>query len=104
MESDESDFLERQKKERTRIIISFDNQIVEAHGLLDKVNSQIKKLSQQDKSIPRHLFSFKLVVMKYISDLVERRGHFVMHLTMDSALEKKISEMMPKHDEAGQDS
>jgi len=100
IELDESDFLERQKKEKARILLSLENQIIEARGLLDEINSEIKKLNDQNKSIPKQFFSQKLAVMRYFLNLLEKRGNFAMQPTMDSALEKKISEMITRHDES----
>ncbi len=103
-ELEENDFLERQKKERNRILVSFDKQILEAYDLLDYINEEIKKLREQDKTVPRHYLSSKLDVMRYISSLVEKKGSFAMQLTMDESLEKKIGEMIRKHENTRSDS
>ena len=100
-ESEKFDFLERQKKERERIVISFDGQILDAYESLDDLDSQIKKYKQDDKVIPRHLLSLKLEVMKYITSLTEKKGAFVMQPAMDEALQNKIEEYMRENAKTG---
>jgi len=94
---EESDFFERQRNEKTRIIVSLDNQILDAHNFLDKIDEEIKKLNEQNKPVA-HLFSFRLGVMRHILTLTEKKGTFSMQPTMDEALEKEIAEKVRGHD------
>lgn len=103
-ESEENDFFERQKKERTRIIVSLDNEILEVHKFLDDINDEIRKLQQQGKEIPKHLFSLRLDAIRLSSNLIEKKGSFAMQPSMDEAIEKKIQEMIRKHENTGSDS
>ena len=96
-ESDTSNFLERQKKEQQRIIISFDNDILESYKLLDEIGLQIQVLQKEVKLVPRHLFSIKLELMRHISNLKEKKGAISMQPYIESALDKKIDEMISKH-------
>lgn len=98
IESEESDFLERQKKERTRILVSLDNQIIDAYKLLDSVDEEIKKIKEQHKAVPIQLFFLRLAVMRQISALIEKKGSFAMQPIMDEALQKKILEIAKKHE------
>ena len=97
-EQETSDFLERQRKEKIRIIVSFDKLILEANKHFDNINDEINRLQKEQKAIPRHFFSLKLDAMRYISYLIEKKGSFSMQPTMDEALEKKINEMIKSHD------
>ena len=98
-ESETVDFLERQKKERERVVVTFDKQILDACKFLDYVNDEIEKCSKENKAIPRHLISSKLEIMKFISSLTERKGSFVMQPIMGEALKKKIEEWMREYGE-----
>jgi len=98
---EESDFLQRQRNERIRIIISFDKQILEANKHFDDINDEINRLKKEQKTIPQHLFSLRLDAMKYRSYLTEKKGIFLMQPTMEEALEKKVSEMIKKHGNPG---
>ena len=103
-ESEESNFLERQRKERIRIIVSFDKQILDANKHFDDINDEINRLKKEQKQIPSHLFSLRLDAMKYRSYLTEKKGAFSMQPTMDEALEKKIDERVEEHGNARSDS
>lgn len=94
LEQQNQDYIERQKIERERTIISFDRQIIEAIELLEGVKSEIKK--HQEKQIPRHLMMHRLEIQKFIATLVDKRGSFAMHLTVDDAVRKKIAELIRK--------
>jgi hypothetical protein len=97
-EVESSNFLERQKQDRMQIIISYDSQIDETRQLLSQVNLEIENCIKEKKTIPRHLFSNKLEVMKFRSLLVEKKAAFIMQPTMDEALENVIKNKMEKHD------
>jgi len=92
LEVESTAFLERQKKERTRVIMALDSLIIEAQGLLDSINSEIEKSSSEKKKA--YLFGIKLSTMKFISDLIEKKTSFAMKPIMDEALKSEISEMM----------
>ncbi|HSB57278.1 MAG TPA: hypothetical protein VLD38_05680 [Nitrosopumilaceae archaeon] len=100
-EFEKVEFLERQKKERERIIITFDSQILDTYESLDDIESEINKYKQEKKPIPRHLISLKLETMKYISILTEKKGSFVMLPSMDDATKKKIEEWVKENAKAG---
>jgi hypothetical protein len=97
-EIESANFLERQKRDRVQVINSYDFQIDEATKLLSQVNSEIENNYKEKKSMPRHLFSNKLEVMKFRSSLVEKKAGFIMQPTMDEAMEKKIKEQIEQHD------
>lgn len=97
IESETADFLERQKKEHQRIILSFEYEIKEAYKLFDEINLEIENIQKEGKPVPRHLFSIKLDLMRFISNLKERKGALSMQPTMESAIDKKIEKMIAKH-------
>jgi len=99
-EAESSDFLERQKRDRIQIIISYDTDIVEITKLLDEVKIEIEKLQKEKKPVPRHLYTQKLEIIKLRSSLKEKKAAFIMQPTMDEALEKKIQEKIREHDQS----
>lgn len=103
-EAQERDFIERQRKDRIRIITSYDNQILDANKHLDDINNEITRLKKEEKPIPMQLFSLRLDAMKYRSYLTERKGTFLMQPIVDEALEKKIAELIKKNENARPDS
>ncbi len=86
--------MERQKIDRSRTIVTFDNQILEAHKIYDTIKSQIEKFVQQEKEIPRHLITLSIEAQKYITSLNEKKGTFLMQPVIDYALREKLSDMM----------
>ena len=102
-EAETSDFLERQKRDRIQIIISYDTEIVEMTNLLDEVNSEMEKYQKEKKPIPRNLPTHKLEIIKFRSSLKEKKAGFIMQPTMDEALEKKIKEKIREHEESRTD-
>ena len=68
------------------------------------INDEIKKLKQQDKEIPKHLFSLRIDAIRLCSNLTEKKGSFTMRPPMDEALEKKIDERIKEHGNARTDS
>jgi len=97
IESETGDFLERQKKEHQRIILSFDNDILEAYKFFDEIDIEIHGLQKENKLVPKHLFSIKLDLMRYISDLKEKKGAISMQPTMEYSMDKKIKEMFAEY-------
>ena len=100
-ESESSDFLERQKNERVQIIVSFDEQILLVREHLDEIEDQIKKFKQENKMIPNQLLSLRLEIVKYISNLTEKKGLFTMQPTMEESLMNKIRTMVQEIGKAG---
>lgn len=96
-ESETADLMERQKNERQRAILSFDYDIIEAYKQSDYISSELNKLREENKPIPRYLFSFKLEIMRFISNLKERKGAISMVLDSESSIDKKIQERLQKH-------
>lgn len=103
-ESEENDFFEGQKKERTRTIVALDSLVLEVHKFLDDINDEIKKLKQQGNEIPKHLLSLRIDAIRLCSNLIEKKGSFAMQPSMDEAIEKKIQEMITKHENTRSDS
>lgn len=96
-ESEENDFLERQRKQRAQIIVSYDNQILDANEHFDDINDQINRLKKEQKVIPGYLFSLRSDAMKYRTFVTEKKEAFLSLPTMDDVLEKKIDEKIRKH-------
>jgi len=96
IELETGDFLERQKKEHQRIILSFDYDILEAYKFFDEINLEINNLRKQSKQVPRHLFSFKLELMRFIGIIKEKKGAISMIPTIESLIDKKVDERITK--------
>lgn len=96
-DSETDDFLERQKTERIRTIISFDRQIFEANQYSQEIKNEIKKFRDKKEPIPRHLLSLYLEAMKFIANITETKGSFSMEPASDKVLEKMIEEKMKNH-------
>lgn len=94
-EQQNSDYFERQRVERERIIISLDRQIADGIDSLEDVNNEIKKYD--GKTIPRYLFGHRLEIQKFISSLIEKKGAFALQPPVDEALKQKIAEMLKEH-------
>ena len=97
IESETGDFLERQKKEQRRIILSFDKDILEAYKFFDEIDIEIQEFQKENKSVPKHLFSIKLDLMRHISNLREKKGAISMQPVIEASMDKKIKEMIAKH-------
>ena len=89
--------MERQKNERSQIIVAFDEQILSVHAQLDEIENQIKKYKQENKIIPKHLLCLKLEIVKYISSLIEKKGLFTIQLPPDEVIERKIEEKIKQY-------
>jgi hypothetical protein len=97
IESESMDFFERQKKKHRRIILSFEYDIKEAYKFFDEINLEIENAQKEGKPVPRHLFSLKLDLMRFISNLKERKGAISMLPSLESSLNEKIEELIAKH-------
>lgn len=97
VEQQSSEYFERQKIERERIIISLDRQIVSVIESLDDIENEIQKYKDENKAIPRYLFSHRLEIQKFIASLIEKKGAFVLQIPVDEALKQKIAEMLREH-------
>lgn len=96
-EQQNGDFLERQKADRERTIISFDTQILDMLDSLDSVNIEIKRYQDEKNPVPRYLFAHRLEVQKVIADLIAKRGAFAMQPSIDDNLREKIQELIREH-------
>jgi len=89
LETQEKDFLSRQKKERERTLLTLDLHADELYSTLDDINGEILKYKKLGKGIPRYLFSLRVEIIKTISAMTERKGLFAMQPIMDEFLEGK---------------
>lgn len=97
-----SSYFERQKQDRIQIIVSFDSQIDEAGMFLSQINSEIENSVKEKKSIPRHLFGFKLDAMRFRSSLTEKKAAFVTQQQIDDdSLKKKIEKNIEEYNPTG---
>jgi hypothetical protein len=96
-EQQTADFLENQKTERTRIIISFDKQILDVAESLSEINFEIKKNKDGGQSVPRYLLAFRLDMQKFIASLIERRGSFALQQPIDEKMKTIITDMVREH-------
>lgn len=95
-EAEGKDFFERQKNERERIILSYDNLILEEYELLDEIKNEICKFKKEKKSVPRYLLSTQNETLRNISSLMEKKGSFSMQPTIKETLEKRIEDLEKK--------
>ena len=93
-EQETLDFLQRQKLERQRIIVSYDKQIIEAIGTLDELNYQIQKCKKDKKPISGFLFSHKLELQKFIISTLDKKGTVSAQMPLDYTIKQKISELI----------
>ena len=93
IKSDTGNFLDKQKTERARIIISLDRQIYDANKFAHEIQSEIKKFRDEKKATPRYLITSYIQVMKYMTSIIETRGSFAMKPSMNQALQDRLKEM-----------
>jgi AraC-like DNA-binding protein len=93
-EQETLDFLQRQKLERERTIISHDKQILEAVETLDELNEQIQECKDTKKPVPRFLFSHKLELQKFIVSTLDKKGAVSAQIPLDDRIKQKISELI----------
>jgi hypothetical protein len=93
-ESEEKDFVEREKKERERIRLSFDNIIFEEYELLDEIKKEIAKYKQKDQAVPRYLIASQLEILRTISSMTEKKGSFLLQMPLDESIQKMIEAKM----------
>jgi len=91
---DTLDFIQRQKLERQRAIISYDKQVLETIQTLDELNSQIKKCKEEQKQVPTFLFSHKLELQKFIISTLDKKGAISAQMPLDDVIKQKISELI----------
>jgi hypothetical protein len=91
-EQETMDFIERQRLDRERIILSYDRQILEAVETLDILNVQIQKC--KEKSMPGFLFSHKLELQKFIVSTLDKKGAVSAQIPLDDKIKQKISELI----------
>ena len=97
VEQQNSDYFERQKVERGRIIVSLDRQIVDAMESIEDIDAEIQQYKKDNKTIPRHLFVQRLDIQRFIVSVIEKKGSFALQPLIDEALRQKISEMLKEH-------
>lgn len=103
-EAELADFLERQKRDRIQIIISYDRDIAETTEILDQVKTEIEKFQKDKKAVPRHLLTHKLEIIKFRSLLKEKKAALILKPPLDEALVKKINEKIGEYDESRESS
>ena len=91
-EVEDKNFVEREKTERERVRLSFDNIIFEEYELLDDVKKEIAKHKKENKAIPRYLIASQIEILRTISGLTEKKGSFAMQMTLDESVKKMIEE------------
>ena len=97
-ECDENDFLSRQKEQRERIILGFDDLIFREYGILDNIENEIKKFEGKKIPIPKYFISSFQDGIKSISSLIEKKGLFTIQPLPDEVIEQKIAEKMKRYE------
>jgi len=93
-ENEEPDFFKRQRQERERLALCYDNLIFQEYGILEDIKSEIKKYREEEKEIPKFFVSSFQDAVKTISNLVERKCSFTIQPLSDEVIEQKIKEKL----------
>lgn len=96
IEAEDRDFVEREKKERERIRLCYDNIICEEYELLDQIKREIAKYRKEGKAVPRYLIAPQVEILRTISGLTEKKGSFLIQMPLDQSVDKMILEKI-KH-------
>ena len=75
------DLFERQENDRTQMIAAFDKDLEEISELLNQIRNDKKWYLDKRKPIPKYLFDQEIDVMKYRSNIKDRKAAFVINLT-----------------------
>ncbi|HEU5221710.1 MAG TPA: hypothetical protein VFU58_06580 [Candidatus Nitrosotalea sp.] len=76
------DLFERQENDRVQMIAALDKDLEEVSELLNQIRSDKKLYLDKRKSIPKYLFDQEIDVMKYRSNIKDRKAAFVINLTL----------------------
>lgn len=94
---EEPDFFARQRKERERITLCYDDLIFQEYHILDDIKSEIKKYREEEKAIPKFFVTSHQDVVKTISNLIEKKCSVTIQPFLDEVIEKKIQEKLDTH-------
>jgi hypothetical protein len=86
-EIEKKEFLQRHKRERERVVLSYDRLLVDVHRYIDNIDKLIESSISQNIVIPRHLLSLRLDSMKLVAGLIERKSNH--QLSKDYIRDKK---------------
>ena len=76
------DLFERQENDRVQMIAALDKDLEEVSELLNQIRSDKKWYLDKHKPIPKYLFDQEIDVMKYRSNIKDRKAAFVINLTL----------------------
>ena len=93
-EIDEKDFFVKQRKEREKILVSYDDLIFQEYNILDDIKDEIDKYKREKKNIPKFLASTAQDIIKTISSLIDKKGLFAIQPSLDEVIEQKIQERL----------
>ena len=88
-EIDEKDFFVKQRKEREKILVSYDDLIFHEYNMLDDIKDEISKYKREKKNLPKFLLSTEHDVIKTISSLIDKKGSFAIQPSLDEVISKK---------------
>ena len=94
---EDQDFFSRQRKQRDRIILSYDDLIFQEYEMLGDIKDQIKKYKEKEKEIPRFFVNSFQDVVKTISNLQEKKCSFSLQPLPEELIEQKIQEKLGAH-------
>jgi hypothetical protein len=92
IQSEQKDFVEREKDERERIRLSLDALLFEEFELLDEIKQEIAKYRKKDKEVPRYLVTTQIEILRNIFNITEKKGYFAMKIPLDESVQKMIEE------------
>ena len=96
METQEQDFVKRQRQTKEHAILCLDYLINKQYELLDEIKNEIIKYKKDGKFIPKHLLSLNAQILRDISDMTQQKGDIALTPTIDVSLEKIVDERLTK--------
>jgi len=89
IEEDTKDMFEREKRKRAQIITTFDNDIIELTELLDCVKDEIKKHLGKGETLPQHLISQELSIIKLRFAIKDKKAFYIIRPTFEEVYQKE---------------
>jgi hypothetical protein len=85
-------YQERYDDERIQAIASLDKDILEATRLLEQIREQKLSFNAIKRPIPNYLINAELSVMRYRTDIKDRKSRYAMSATPQEAEQEKSEE------------
>jgi len=96
IETEATDFVQRQKKAKELVILNMDNIIFEQYRLLEEIKNEKKNYQKENKQIPTHLLSLQHQILKEISTTAQHKCDIECMPTLDFSLDQMIDKRFAK--------